>query len=314
LAQVLKVLVDNIVISQTWQYRWKNLFGLSAFKFPLLSPERYIIPWTQTVRSLDQGICKCLMDGLVAVCTNYIPSKSIILVAILNGLKLVASKEAPPRAVFLQLFWVCISTLHIGNVVIFRSAVQILHILLAYIEDIKTDIKITAILNYYQSEIVKNSFQKLNKHCGATDDEYLGLYLCASLIKGLTDSSTRKSTKLVLLILLKLLAIQEDSPMQINDIIGFLCLLVPSEGFVNVFRVAQLPVSLNPRISRSTAHDQQLDTFIQLFMPLTKTHKFICTSFMWVLLESSKSENELLLLVRIFSRIAEKCPDTLSQL
>lgn len=309
----LQVIYSDLDVSKTWKENWGTLFSDAAFGMKVKAPERFFVPVALSAEKLDSSMLKKIMELLITSLGSFSDNKCNLIVYMVTFVRTMLERNRPSKQELGPYFWLTVGLAQLGHPAIFKAALSLMECVLSMAEGA---ISFKNIDEQFKS-LNPDSYAILSSHVKLNPNPDLPNFLCAVLMKGMTDPNTRKLTKNVLTSLLKLSSIpysSEPGEMQ-TDNMAFIMILVPGESIEQIFQIAGISTLVNSQSDFNT--DQDIDCLLERllgkFVLQSKNAQLIQLCMLRTLLENSKIEQELSLVIRMIAGMAHKLPEILHQ-
>lgn len=206
LAEISIVAAPSVDLSNAWRSRWMSLVASTAFQAnPAIQPRAFTVMGCLAREDVDDDL---LYQVLVALKSSVIrfmeENDSEMLVAIVTSLTKMMEQLPPASRYGMQLFWLALSLVRLVPIQLFNCTALFLEAVLSNIAasgELKDGRMVTTLL---QGRLPLED-------AGSQLDEVYGIHfnvenfhfaLCATVVKGLSDASTKRTTLRVLQTLL----------------------------------------------------------------------------------------------------------------
>jgi neurofibromin 1 len=306
-------------ISQKWQNQFYDMIFNGAFSPKYLCADRNFVGLAYVSPELSSELFRHILQALIDCFQQDLLVKRQKINGITRSLKILLNQGKLQNYDLLPaLFWTSLVIIQFGLEDVFAGAVNLFYEVIEIMA--KEGCPWTSpeqFLKYYTK--IEEEASELNEFLGIIPKESFGLYLSASLLKGFSRPTTTKVTRNAMLALLKSSVKHHEADSNAilrTNTLAYMTSLIPGDTIQNVFLYAGFGDAIRKKATRSIEKNtgELLDKYLDYFGSQPKLLALVEICMYRVLLANSKSEQEVLLICRIISRIAERFPQLLSPL
>ena len=288
---------DDPKVLEMWKSSFAQLFSSNAFSSYNLAPDRLFLPLSYCLEKLDAEIFKKFSQVIVQEFSTDLKTKAVA--SVLHCLNFLFKKGLEDEELVGPLFWMCLGLMQFGHLPVFRHCLNLFHQILVKMSpfNFKT-------VSEYSSKLEPAS-SALDAESKLSPKKSFNLYLSAILLRGLSDLSTSNTTRECLNLLLSL---SVDCKLDTSESISYIVLLAPTETLPKLFASAGL-------IKDNVDEEDQIlliDKLIEILQKQSQPVMVAQISMLTLMLDHWKTEDDLLVLCRIFARLAEIFPTVLN--
>jgi neurofibromin 1 len=202
LSEISNLAAPTVELSNAWRSRWMSLVASTAFQSnPAIQPRAFTVMGCLAREDVDDDLLYQVLVALRASITRFVgDNDNEMLVAIVTSLTKMMEKLPTTSRYGLQLFWLAMSLVRLVPLSLFNCAVLFLEAVLVNIStsgEFKNGRMIQVLLQgrLPVDEPALNLDESYGVHFNAENFHFA---VCASLVKGLSDTVTKNATIRVL--------------------------------------------------------------------------------------------------------------------
>ena len=298
-------------VCRSWRQSFSELFVKSAFSSYRLAPDRLFVPLSFCMERLDVETFKKFNNVMVQEFPNDARTK--LIASSLNSLCFLLKRGLEDEEILPLLFWLCLGLMQFGQLSIFKQSLTLLHLVLSKVTMLETTRKFCLVDFQNYGPKLEPASSALDTETKLHPKKSFALYTSAILLRGLSDLSTSAATKECLNFLLTL---SSRNTVNTEEALTFMLLLAPTESFPGVLLNAGLIQMEDKDVMESSDKDGILliDRYLEMFGNQAKGFAVSQACMLSILLDHWKTEEELLVVCRVFARIAQLHPSVLSMI
>jgi neurofibromin 1 len=202
LAEIASIAAPSTDLANVWRSRWMSLVASTAFQSnPAIQPRAFTVMGCLAREDVDDDLLYQVLVALRNSVGRFVEDNDMeMLVAIVNALAKMMEKLPMASRYGLQLFWLAISLVRLVPLALFNCASLFLEAVLINIStsgDFR-DGRMVYVLLQGRSQVEEPATQLDECYGVHFNAENFHFAVCASLVKGLTDNSTKRTTLRVL--------------------------------------------------------------------------------------------------------------------
>ncbi|CAG8612074.1 12667_t:CDS:10, partial [Ambispora leptoticha] len=319
LEQIVQSLLEIIVcgapsidMSNTWRARWMSLVASTAFQHnPAIQPRAFVALGCLAREEVDDDLLYQILVALRGALSLFSENDVSLIVSIIICLTNIVENLNSSCRYIRQLFWLAMSLVQIGNILVFPSAIKFLQVVLRALD-----------VNgfFEQKDIAKvllDARAPLAEVAGAMDYEaginyeHFSFAVAAVLLKGLKHPATKTDTQTVLNLFLEIsskdIGIEQDTVD--SSMLGYLAALLPiSAKNAEMKELLWVCGIYDMDVDNSELANTYYKIFPRLDIPDNQT-ALLLISLMVAMLQNAEHEPERLFLYGFLSEAAVAIPE-----
>jgi neurofibromin 1 len=226
LSEVSNIAAPSMDLSNTWRSRWMSLVASTAFQSnPAIQPRAFTVMGCLAREDVDDDLLYQVLVALRNSISRFVEDNDTeMLVAIVTSLSKMMEKLPTASRYGLQLFWLAMSLVRLVPLGLFNCTASFLEAVLININtsgDLKNDRMVQVLLHGRLP--VEDSAMQLDESYGVHfNAENFHFAVCASLVKGLTDTVTKQTTLRVLSTFLEIASSNAPEDRRFPDDLSYL--------------------------------------------------------------------------------------------
>ncbi|KAG9288022.1 hypothetical protein G9A89_017617 [Geosiphon pyriformis] len=321
LEQLVRVLVEvmqcgapSIDISNTWKARWMSLVTSTTFQYnPAIQPRGFVTLGCLASEEVEDFLLDQILIVLKGALFRFSENEIQLIVSIIMCLTNIVKNLSPESRYLRPMFWLAMSLVQIGHVVIFKSAIKLVQVVLDNLDAngfFKHDDIATCLLKARLPMAEVSILMDLE--AGISYDHF-SFAVAAALSKGLNQPATKTDTRAVLITFLEISSkrINPQEAILNSNMLGYLAALLPGSAKNNDIKellwlcgILDIDVDV---YELTTIHDK----IFQKLSTLDDLMSLLLISLMVAMVQNAEHELERLFLYRFLADAAVSNYDSL---
>nr|KAJ3419272.1 Ras GTPase activating protein ira2 [Polyrhizophydium stewartii] len=323
----------NVEICSSWKTRWISLAARTAFEDNFTAQVRSFYAIGSLAKDgFDSDLLHQTLVALRSSLLRFEDNKPQLVQSVVSCL--CASLHSAPshEQIIVPMFWLAIGLIQVGYIPFFLSGLNLLQVVLRLVDEnpaLRGSHLMRALLS--GRSLINDSALKLDHETLIYFGEFLSFSISASLLKGMSNVTLKKSTTAVLTTLMELSAgtsTESEANDFSRDTLGFLLALLPTtdnpDTLLNLAGVArtsgwdarpsasQLQPSSFRDLNFSALNSAWCDRLLDALSTGDPTVVALMLVMLQVMLEASEFEPEVLQIYRFLAALAERSPQAFS--
>ncbi|CAG8470540.1 8562_t:CDS:10 [Ambispora gerdemannii] len=313
LEQIVQALLEIMVyMSNTWRARWMSLVASTAFQHnPAIQPRAFVALGCLAREEVDDDLLYQILVALRGALLMFSENDVSLIMSIIMCLTNIVENLDSSCRYIRPLFWLAMSLVQIGNLLVFPSAIKLLQVVLRALDvnGFFEQRDIAKVLLEARAPLTEVA--SMMDHEAGINYEHFSFAVAAALLKGLKHPATKTDTQAVLNLFLEIASKSIGIKKNTVDasMLGYLAALLPiSAKNAEMKELLWVCGLFDMEVDNAELANTYYKVFQKLDIPDNQT-ALLLISLMVAMLQNAEHEPERLFLYGFLSEAAVAIPE-----